>query len=133
MPALNHASHPDHALFRQAQNAVHRLDAEHNRKPDQHSENLAAALTVAARHQGMQRIDHVALSKDAAHTYAVQGDPQSPHKQVAEVATQQATATSVEQSTQALAKHAAQAQANHEQQQTQQASQQQASQSLPPH
>ncbi|NID13965.1 XVIPCD domain-containing protein [Luteibacter yeojuensis] len=130
MPALNHVSHPDHALFRQAQDAVHRLDAEHSRKPDQHSENLAAALTVAARHQGMQRIDHVALSTDAARTYAVQGDPQSPHKQVAEVVTQQATATSVEQSTQALAKHAAQA--THEQQQTQQASQQQASPSLPP-
>jgi putative chitinase len=129
MPALNHASHPDHALFRQARDAVHRLDTEHKREPDQHSENLAAALTVAARHQGMQRIDHVALSTDAARTYAVQGDPQSPHKQVAEVATQQATATSVEQSTQALAKHAAQA--THEQQQNQQANQQ-PSQSLPP-
>lgn len=130
LPALNHVSHPDHALFRQAQDAVHRLDAQHNRKPDHHSENLAAALTVAARQQGMHRIDHAALSADATRAYVMQGDPQSPHKQVAEVATQQATTTSVEQSTQALARHTAQA--GHEQQQSQQASQQQASQSLPP-
>ncbi|WP_448098330.1 XVIPCD domain-containing protein [Luteibacter yeojuensis] len=121
-PALNHASHPDHALFRQARDAVYRLDTEHRREPDQHSENLAAALTVAARHQGMHRIDHVALSEDAARTYAVQGDIHSPHKQVAEVATQQAIATPLEQSAQALARQAAQAE--HEQRQAQQASQQ---------
>jgi putative chitinase len=115
---LNHASHPDHALFRQAQHAVHRLDAEHRREPDTRSDNLAAALTVAARHQGMHRIDHVALSADATHTYAVQGDIHSPHKQVAEVHTQQAIATPVEQSTQDLARHAAQA-TEHAQQQNQ--------------
>ncbi|HEY4293244.1 XVIPCD domain-containing protein [Luteibacter sp.] len=129
-PALTHTSHRDYPLFLQAQDAVHRLDAEHRREPDQRSENLAAALTVAARRQGMQRIDHVALSADTTRAYAVQGDSQSPHKQVAEVATQQATVTSVEQSTQALAQHAAKA--AHEQHQDQQASQQQASPALPP-
>lgn len=129
-PALNDVCHPDHALFRQAREAVHRLDAEHKREPDQRSENLAAALTVAARHQGMQRIDQVALSVDASRVYAVQGEPQLPNKQVAEVATQQATATSIEQSTQALAQHAAVT--TREQHQNQQASQSQASQAMPP-
>lgn len=121
-PALHHPAHPDHTLFRQAQHAVHRLDAEHRREPDTRSENLAAALTVAARHQGMHRIDHVALSADATRTYAIQGDLQSPHKQVAEVHTQQAIATPVEQSTQELARHAVQTE--HTQQQAQAQNQQ---------
>lgn len=118
-PALHHPAHPDHTLFRQAQHAVHRLDAEHRREPDTRSESLAAALTVAARHQGMHRIDHVALSADATRTYAVQGDLQSPHKQVAEVHTQHAIATPVEQSTQELARHAAQTEQTQQQTQAQ--------------
>jgi putative chitinase len=131
--ALAHPRHPDHTLFRQAQHAVHQLDAEHRREPDMSSDNLAAALTVAARHQGMRRIDHVALSADAERTYAVQGDAQSPHKQVAEVQTQQAIATPVEQSTQELARHAAQVEqaAQQAQNQNQQASHHAAPPALP--
>jgi putative chitinase len=102
-PRLNDASHPDHALYQQALHGVHLLDAQQQRTPDQHSENLAASLVVAARRDGMSRIDHVALSDDGSRTFAVQGDMQSLFKQVVNVQTQPAVSTTVEQSSLALA------------------------------
>ncbi|MFC5740012.1 XVIPCD domain-containing protein [Dyella tabacisoli] len=106
-PRLDQASHPDNAMYKQALTAVHQLDAQHQRTPDQHSNNLAAALVVAARRDGMTQINHVVLNDDASRAYAVQGDLNSPHKRIADVATRQATATSVEQSSQALQQAAA--------------------------
>lgn len=104
-PSLHQASHPHHALFTQARDAVHRLDATHQRSPDERSDRLAAALTAAAHGQGLQRIDHVTLSDDASRTFAVQGELHSPHKQVAEVKTALALDTPVEKSAEALATH----------------------------
>jgi peptidoglycan hydrolase-like protein with peptidoglycan-binding domain len=92
----------DRVLYEQARAAVHKLDAEHHRTPDQHSDNLAAALVVAARRDGMTRIDHAVLSDDASRTFAVEGDLNSPFKRIAEVQTQQATGTTIDQSSQAL-------------------------------
>ena len=69
---LDDASHPEHTLYQQARNAVHRLDAQHQRTPDTRSDQLAAALTVAARREGIQRIDQVLLSDDASRVFAVQ-------------------------------------------------------------
>ncbi|TCV97216.1 NlpC/P60 family protein [Luteibacter rhizovicinus] len=100
-PRLDTDTHPDHALYQQARHAVHRLDSEHQRAPDQHSDNLAAALTVAARREGMNRVDHAVLNPDASRTFAVQGDFNSPLKRVAEVETQQAVATPIEKSSEA--------------------------------
>lgn len=100
-PRLDEAAHPGHEIYRQARDGVHRLDAQHQRASDHNSERLAAALTVAAHHEGLHRIDHVALSDDASRTYAVQGELQSPFKQVAEVNTQQAMTTSMEESSRA--------------------------------
>jgi hypothetical protein len=108
---LDQSAHPDHALFRQAQGAVHRLDAQHGRTPDQSSENLAGAVTVAAREQGMKSIDHVVLSDDASRAYAVEGSLDSPHKRVAEVSTQQAVNTPLTQSSAAWQTVTAQQQA----------------------
>ncbi|MBB3227113.1 putative chitinase [Luteibacter sp. Sphag1AF] len=105
-PRLDQPNHPDHALYEQARKAVHQLDAQHHRTPDQRSDNLAAALTVAAKRDGLSRIDHVSLSNDASRAYAVQGDMNSPLKRVADVPTQQAVNTPVEKSTQQLAQHA---------------------------
>ncbi len=102
-PRLNDASHPDHALYQQALRGVHLLDAQQQRTPDQHSENLAASLVVAARRDGMSRIDHVVLSDDGSRTFAVQGDMKSLFKQVANVQTQLAVGTAMEQSCHALA------------------------------
>lgn len=98
VPRLDDKSHPDHALFQQARDGVHRLDARHQHTPDERSDRLAASLAVAARQAGMQRIDQVEVSKDAARAYAVQGNANSPHKQVVEVDTQKAMSTSIEDS-----------------------------------
>ncbi|MEX1828780.1 XVIPCD domain-containing protein [Luteibacter sp. CQ10] len=102
-PTLHQPTHPRHALFNQALDAVQRLDKDHRRDSDERSERLAAALTVAAHHKGMERIDHVALNDDATRIFAVQGDLHSPHKQVAEVNTAHAIETPMERSAMILA------------------------------
>ena len=112
-PRLDSTEHPDHAIFRQAQSAVRQLDAQHQRMPDQRSDNLAAALVVGARRAGLEQIDQAVLSEDKSRTYAVQGDPQSPSRRFAEVPTQSAANTSVEQSSAAWAEVARQAQERH--------------------
>lgn len=99
----DHARQPgenpsDRALLDQARNGVHAVDAQHGRKPDQLSENLAGSLAAAAKRDGLTRIDHVVLSDDASKVYAVQGDMNSPHKRMAEVQTAQAVNTPLEQS-----------------------------------
>jgi Lipase (class 3) len=97
-PHLDQTAHPDHALYEQARSAVHRLDATHQREPDQHSDNLAAALVVAARRDGLSQIHHAVLSDDASHTFAVQGELNSPLRQLTHVHTVQAVNTPIEQS-----------------------------------
>ena len=100
--SLDQPAHPDHELYRQALGAVRQLDAQHQRDSGEHSENLAAALTVAARREGLTRIDHVILSEDKAHTYAVQGEIDSPLKRIADVPTAEAAVTSVKGSSASL-------------------------------
>ncbi|MHB1057821.1 MAG: XVIPCD domain-containing protein [Rhodanobacter sp.] len=95
---LDQTTHPDHPLYQQTRNAVHRLDAEHHRTPDQHSDNLAASLVVAARRDGLQAVNQVVLSNDAARTFAVQGELNSSFKQITHVETARASNTPIEQS-----------------------------------
>lgn len=94
-PGLDHPAHPDHALFQQTRGAVHRLDASHQRVPDQRSDNLAAALTVAARQNGLHQVHHVRISDDASRVFAVEGELKSPFKRIAHVETATAMATPV--------------------------------------
>lgn len=96
---LDSPSNPDHALYAQAKKAVHDLDKRQGRISDQHSNNLAAALTFAARHDGLNRIDQVALSEDGSRAFAVQN---GVFKQFAQVQTAEAVNTPMAQSTQAL-------------------------------
>jgi len=129
VPRLDQSAHPDHGLYRQSLDAVHRLDAQHGRHSDVSSDNLAAAVTVQARRDGMNGIDHVVLSEDKSKAFGVQGDLHSPTKQIAEVNTAQAVSTSVEQSSQqwqqAMQGRAAQAPPlDQQQQQSQQAARQ---------
>jgi hypothetical protein len=63
---LDDPSHPDRALYLSAQAHVYDLDRQFNRTPDQRSENLSAALVVAARTDGLQRIDRIELGKDGS-------------------------------------------------------------------
>jgi len=95
---LDHPSHPDHAMYQQSLSAVHRLDAQNGRTPDQHSANLAAGVAVGARAYGLNKVDHVVLSDDGSRAFAVQGDLRSPAKQVANgVDTAQAVNTPIQQ------------------------------------
>lgn len=100
---VNHPAHPDHAVFRQALDGVHKLDAQHGHVPDQRSENLAAALAAAARNQGMSRVDQVLLSDDVTRAFAVQEDLMAPFRRFASVDVVRAVATPVQQSSEALA------------------------------
>lgn len=72
---LDDPNHPDHSLFQQAREHVHRLDQQVGRVPDQRSDNLAAALAVSARADGLERINQVALSDDASKLWAAQRPP----------------------------------------------------------
>lgn len=94
-PSFADPTHPDHVLFRQAQQHVHRIDADMGRRPDQHSDNLAGGLTVAAKHKGMSRIDEVAINEDGSRAYAAQNH--AGYRTYAEVTTE-ATKTPLAQS-----------------------------------
>lgn len=97
-PHLADAQLPGNAMYLQSLGAVHRLDAQQGRTPDQRSDNLAAGLAVAAHANGMTRIDHVMLSDDASRAFAVQGDTNSLFKRYADVNVSQAIATPLAQS-----------------------------------
>jgi predicted ABC-type ATPase len=70
---LDNTSHPDHAIYKQALGHVHELDKAKGHTPDERSANLAAALTVAARSNGMERIDRIALDDKGTTVVAAQG------------------------------------------------------------
>ncbi|MDF4001845.1 peptidoglycan-binding protein [Luteibacter sp. PPL552] len=95
--ATDHASHP---MLKSAHDATHRLDAQHGRTPDEQSQRLAGAATVAAMKGGLDRIDHIVVSEDGKKGYAVQGELDSPLKRVAEFDVNKALSTPIEQSSQ---------------------------------
>lgn len=97
-PRIDGTGHPHNAMYQQSRDAVHRLDAQHQRTPDVQSDQIAGVLTGKAIAQGMTRVDHAVLNEDASKIYAVQGELNSPFKQVAEASTQQAANTSLEES-----------------------------------
>lgn len=107
---LDHATHPDHPLFKQAREAVHELDREHGRKPDATSENVAGSLVVKARQDGLDRIDKAVLNDDASRIYGIQGSMDSPLKRVIEIQTEQAAHTSIAESSAQWRQEAQQAQ-----------------------
>lgn len=96
--ALDHPQHPDNAMFKQAQGAVHALDATQGRTPDKVSNQIAGSLVVAARRDGLERLDRAVLSDDTTRLYGVQGTADSPLKRVTEVNTVVAAQTSLQQS-----------------------------------
>ena len=72
---LDNPSHPDHLFFQQTRAHVYHLDQDLGRTPDYRSDNIASALTVQARADGLQRIDQIALSTDGSRLWAVQIPP----------------------------------------------------------
>ncbi|HEY9132309.1 MAG TPA: XVIPCD domain-containing protein [Dyella sp.] len=63
---LDNPAHPDHAFYLQVLEWVHQLDRQTGRTSNRGSDNIAAALTVAARCKGLYRIDKIALCDDAS-------------------------------------------------------------------
>jgi len=98
---INEAGHPGFDMFTQALTGVRRLDAQHGRSPDLHSEQLSACLAVKAWSAGLHCIDHVALGTDASRIFVAQGELTSPSKRIASVETMEAFNTPIAQSTQA--------------------------------
>ncbi len=98
-PLLDSPDHPDHALFRQAQDAVHALDARLGRAPDAGSDRLAAALAVASLRSGLGGIDHVAPVDDGRRMVAIRGAPHDPAQRRASVDTVPALAQPLAEST----------------------------------
>lgn len=98
-PLLDSQAHPDHALFRQAQDAVHALDARFGRAPDAGSDRLAAALAVASLRSGLGGIDHVAPVDDGRRMVAIRGAPHDPAQRRASVDTVPALAQPLAEST----------------------------------
>ncbi len=96
--------HPDHALYKQSQNAVGKLDQAMGRTSDASSERMAASLTVLAKQEGIQRIDSVVLSrandyvKAGENVILVQGKLDDPSHQRAHMKTQLAIDTPVAES-----------------------------------
>jgi hypothetical protein len=122
-PTLADPAHAGHAMYQQALQGVTALDQQHGRATDQQSRNFAAALATSAYAQGLSRVDHVVLSDDGSRAYAVQGDLNSPLKQIAQVQTAQAVKQPLDQSAAQWAPQApqqAQPEAAQQQQQQQQ-------------
>jgi peptidoglycan hydrolase-like protein with peptidoglycan-binding domain len=124
VPTLLDARHPANGMYEQAHACVAGIDESQGRAPGPHTQNFAGHLTTSALALGMQRIDHVVLSDDASRAWAVQGQLNSPFKQLAEVNVMQAIQTPLSQSSQEAAVHVQ----NNAQQQVQAQQQQQSQQ-----
>lgn len=110
-PGLDDPKNPHHAMYEQALAGVHKLDAAIGRTPDQHSAQLAGAITAEAINKALTRIDAVAMSADGARTFAA--DNSSVLQKLADVPTLQALNTPLSQSN-AVAETAAQSQAQNQ-------------------
>ena len=97
----SHSSHPDHRLYRQSVAAVHRLDASMGRTPDDASARMVARLILLAKQNGLERIDHVALSVEtddldqAENVFIVQGAMNDPAHTRAFIKTERVVETPV--------------------------------------
>lgn len=93
----------DSPLFKQAQIALQKTDAQFGRKPDQLTDNAAAAVAVAAQKAGLIRVDHVELGGlDNSKLFAVQGKLGAVHSKVIDVPTVEAMHTPIAQSAEAF-------------------------------
>jgi hypothetical protein len=112
-----HADSPDHSLMRQGQSAVGALDQGMGRQPDAMSERLYMGLVVAARREGLERIDQALLSGNGQYAFAVQGEAHAADRKLARAETSEAVATPVGEHVRALQEVAPARDAQVEQQQ----------------
>ena len=99
----------DRDLHEQIRNKVAGLDAANGRSFDQHSERLSASLLVLARENGLDRVDHVVLSRQTAdaagaqNVFVVKGALDDPASVRASMATTEAAQRPVRDSLDSLA------------------------------
>jgi hypothetical protein len=123
VPRLDDPAHAGNAMFKQAREGVHKVDAQMGRTPDQRSDNLAGALAAAAKANGLSRIDAVALSDNGSRAFAVEHVIPNALSRDAHVQTAQAVNQPLAQSTaqwQQAAQQQSQTQAQTQQAQSQQ-------------
>lgn len=98
------SAHPGQPMFSQAQSLLQKIDAQYGRKPDQLTDNAAAAITVAAHKAGLTRIDQLELgAPDNSRIFAIQGTPGMPFSKMVVVPTVEAMHTPIAQSAKAFA------------------------------
>lgn len=101
---VSEPSHPRHALYRQALDAISHLERTHGLPAGPHSERIAGAMCACAAREGLMRIDRIELSHDRSLVRAVEvsgvrdepGLNRSTQPVSTVVAAQQALATSSE-------------------------------------
>jgi type IV secretion system effector X-Tfes-like protein/putative peptidoglycan binding protein len=76
-PLLSEATHPEHRLYSQILQGIHKLPGATPRS-ERELENAAVALTIAARAVGFRQVDHVVLGTDGINLFAVQGRMDDP-------------------------------------------------------
>lgn len=103
-------AHPQHALYRQATDAVARLERSHGLTDGAHSERIAGAMCLAAAQEGLNRIDRVELNHDRSLIRAIEVsavcDEPGLNRATQPMATAAAAAASLAASSEALLRHA---------------------------
>lgn len=127
---IDQPGHAGNPLFQDAQRGVHAQDLRAGRAPDHQSAQLSGVLASEMHAAGGQRIDSVAMSPDAARTFAVQGRADDPAQLRVSVDTMTAMNTPLEQSSQRVAENSARQAVALEQQQTQTQQQQQGARAM---
>lgn len=104
---MTHASHADHALYKQVLERVQDAEKARGIASGDHSMRLAAALTVEARREGLSQIDRVELSTNGSLARAVQvstvRDEVGLNRSTDAISTQQAVQQPVRESSEQLA------------------------------
>lgn len=101
-PLLSEKTHPDHALYRQAQHGLRQLPAGTFRS-ELEVENTAAALAQKARESGVSRIDHVLMNTRGDGLLAVHGCLHDPARHLVSVDKAQSAVQPVAHSSDLLA------------------------------
>ena len=89
--------------MRKALAALAAMDDNTRPRPPGESDNIAAALTLAANKGGLRQIDAVVPSNDGSRLIAIQGDERSEFNRTASVAIQEAAKVPAEESQRQIA------------------------------
>jgi len=76
-PLFSNPNDPDHALYKQALIGLEKLPADTFRNNQEH-QNAAVSLASEAKMNGLNQIDHIALSANGTILFAVQGKLEDP-------------------------------------------------------